>query len=414
MKGVMRFGKKGKLSPRYSRPFEILDHGGPVAYILALPPELSGVHPDVEIEAPSIDSIHVVSEFSEVFPNDLPGMPPDRDIDFCIDFDLGTRPISIPPYRMTPAELRELKAQLQEFLDKEFILPSASPWGAPVLFVKKKDVSKEWVMVYPQKIEAVKNWVRPSSVTEVRSFVGLTSYYCRFVKNFASIATRLTILTKKEIPFEWTEKCEESFQKRKTLLTNAPILALPVEGNNFIVYCDASRSSLGAVLMPDKNIIAYTSRQLKVHERNYPTHDLELVVVLFVLKIWWHYLYGVKCEVCTNHRSLQHVFTQKYLNLAQRRWMKLLKDYDVTIQYHPGKANVVADALSRKAVIMGSLAYLSVTKCHDPSLGPRRERRMGNPKEPQTSLIAYHYTFLVAEAIKMTISDKHNQGGNRD
>ncbi|WMV25841.1 hypothetical protein MTR67_019226, partial [Solanum verrucosum] len=109
----------------------------------------------------------------------------------------------------------------------------------------------------------------------------------------------------------------------------------------------------------DKNVIAYASRQLKVHERNYPTHDLELVAVVFTLKTWRHYLYGVNCEVFTDHRSLQHAFTQKY---GQRKWMELLKDYDVTIQYHLGKANVVADALSRKTVSMSSLACLSVSK----------------------------------------------------
>ncbi|WMV18707.1 hypothetical protein MTR67_012092 [Solanum verrucosum] len=217
-------------------------------------------------------------------------------------------------------------------------------------------------MVDPQNIEAVKNWVRPSSVTEVRSFVGLASYYRRFVKNFASIATHLTNLTKKEILFEWTEKCEERFQKLKTILTTAPILAVLVEGKDFIVYCDASHSGLGAVLMHDKNVIAYASRQLKVHERNYPTHYLELAAVVFALKIWRHYLYGVKCEVFTDDRSLQHVFTQNDLNLRQRRWMELLKDYYVTIQYHPVKANVVVDDLSRKAVSIGSLACLSVTK----------------------------------------------------
>ena len=114
--------------------------------------------------------------------------------------------------------------------------------------------------------------------------------------------------------------------------------------------------------MQEKNVIAYASRQLKVHERNYPTHDLELAAVVFALKQWRHYLYGVKCEVYTDHRSLQYVFTQKYLNLRQRRWMELLKDYDITILYHPRKANVVADALSRKAESMGSLAHLQVSR----------------------------------------------------
>ena len=98
--------------------------------------------------------------------------------------------------------------------------------------------------------------------------------------------------------------------------------------------------------MQEKNVIAYDSRQLKVNERIYPTHDLELAAVVFALKQWRHYLYGVKCEVYTDHRSLQYVFTQRDLNLRQRRWMELLKDYDVTILYHPGKANVVANALS--------------------------------------------------------------------
>ena len=145
-------------------------------------------------------------------------------------------------------------------------------------------VSKDGVMVDPSKIETVKNWVRPTNVSEIRSFVGLSSYYRRFVKGFSSIASQLTNLTKQNIPFVWSDECEESFQKLKTLLTTAPILTLPVEGKNFIVYCDASYSCLGAVLMQEKNVIAYASRQLKVHERNYPTHDLKLAAVVFELK----------------------------------------------------------------------------------------------------------------------------------
>ena len=122
-------------------------------------------------------------------------------------------------------------------------------------------------------------------------------------------------LTKQNVPFVWSDECEESFQKLKTLLNTAPILTLPVEGKNFIVYFDASYSCLGAVLMQEKNVIAYALRQLKVHERNYPTHDLELAAVVFALKEWRHYLYGVKCEEYTNHRSLKYVFNKKDLNL---------------------------------------------------------------------------------------------------
>ena len=133
----------------------------------------------------------------------------------------------------------------------------------------------------PSKIETVRNWVKTTNVSEMRSFVGLASYYRRFVKGFSSIASQLKSLTKQNVPFVWSNECEESFQKLKTLLTTAPILTLPVEGKNFIVYCDASYSGFGAVLMQEKNVIAYASRQLKVHERNYPTHDLELAAVVF-------------------------------------------------------------------------------------------------------------------------------------
>ena len=145
-------------------------------------------------------------------------------------------------------------------------------------------VSKDGVMVDPSNIDAVKSWVRPTNVLEVRSFVGLPSYYRRFVKGFSSVASQLTNLTKQNVPFVWSDECEESFQKLKTLLTTAPILTLPVEGKNFIVYCDASYSGLGAVLMQERNVIVYASRQLKVHERNYPTHDFELAAVVFPLK----------------------------------------------------------------------------------------------------------------------------------
>ncbi|WMV59039.1 hypothetical protein MTR67_052424 [Solanum verrucosum] len=169
-------------------------------------------------------------------------------------------------------------------------------WLTSVAFLEHV-ISREGVMVDPQKIEEVKNWVRPSFVTELTSFVGRATYYCRFVKNFASIATHLTRLTKNEVPFEWTEKCHESFQKLKTLLTTTPILALPVESKDFIVYCDAFHSGLGVVLMQDKNAIAYAPWRLKVYEMNYPTHDLELAAVVLALKIWRHYLYGVKCEM---------------------------------------------------------------------------------------------------------------------
>ncbi|GJS58462.1 putative reverse transcriptase domain-containing protein [Tanacetum coccineum] len=159
----------------------------------------------------------------------------------------------------------------------------------------------------------------------------------------------MTKLTQKSVKFNWGEKEETAFQTLKQKLCSAPILALPEGSENFVVYCDASHKGLGAVLMQKEKVIAYASRQLKIHEKNYTTHDLELGAVVFALKMWRHYLYGTKCVVYTDHKSLQHILDQKELNMRQRRWLELLSDYDCELRYHPGKANVVADALSRKS-----------------------------------------------------------------
>ena len=132
-------------------------------------------------------------------------------------------------------------------------------------------------------------------------------------------------------------------------ISHAPVLALPDESGNFEIYSDASLNGLGCVLMQHGGVIAYALRQLKPHEMNYPTHDLELEAIIFALKIWRHYLYGEKRKIFTDHKSLQYLFTLKDLNLRQRRWIELPSDYDCTIEYHPGRANVVADALSRKS-----------------------------------------------------------------
>ena len=214
-------------------------------------------------------------------------------------------------------------------------------------------------MVDP-KVEAIQQWPRPTTVTEILSFLGLASYYRRFVKNFSKIIAPLMQQTQKNVKFQWSDACEESFQKLKTCLTTAPVLVLPSSSGGFLVYCDASRVGLGCVLMQHCRVIAYASRQLKKHEQNYPTHDLEMAAVVFALKIWQHYLYGEPCEIFTDHKSLKYIFQHKDLNLRQRRWVELLKDYDCTILYHSRKANVVADALSRKS--MGSLAHITSSK----------------------------------------------------
>nr|GEX64952.1 putative reverse transcriptase domain-containing protein [Tanacetum cinerariifolium] len=177
---------------------------------------------------------------------------------------------------------------------------------------------------------------------------GLTGYYRRFIASFSKIAKPLTPLTQKNKKFEWGDEQENAFQTLKDMLCDAPILALPEGADDFVVYCDASNQGFGCVLMQRNKVIAYASRQLKIHEKNYTTHDLELGAVVFALKMWRHYLYGTKSVIYTDHKSLQHIFDQKELNMRQRRWIEPFSDYDCEIHYHPGKANVVADALSRK------------------------------------------------------------------
>nr|GEV75016.1 putative reverse transcriptase domain-containing protein [Tanacetum cinerariifolium] len=177
---------------------------------------------------------------------------------------------------------------------------------------------------------------------------GLAGYYRRFTENFSKIAKSLTNLTHKCKTFDWGEEQELAFQTLKDKMCNAPVLALPDGSKEFMVYYDASEIGLGCVLMQRGKVIAYASRQLKIHEKNYTTYDLELGVVVFALKIWRHYLYGTKSVIYTVHKSLQHMFSQKEMNIRQRHWIELFSDYDCEIRYHLGMANVVADVLSKK------------------------------------------------------------------
>ncbi|GJX21502.1 reverse transcriptase domain-containing protein [Tanacetum coccineum] len=450
-----------------------------------------------------LEDVPTVRDFPEVFPEDLPGLPPTRQVEFQIDLIPGAAPIARTPYRLAPSEMEELSTQLQELSDKGFIRPSSSPWDSVCLSQKKKsngsfrmcidyrelnkltvknryplpriddlfdqlqgssvyskidlrsgyhrlrvcdeDIPKtafrtryghyefqvmpfgltnapavfmdlmnrvcrpyldKFVIVFidtlkstpktnenkitsrlilellkkeelyakfskcdfwlssvqflghvidskgihvdPAKIESIKDWESPKTPTEIRQFLGLAGYYRRFIEGFSKISKPMTKLTQKNVKFNWGEKEETAFQTLKQKLCSAPILALPEGSENFVVYCDASHKGLGAVLMQKEKVIAYASRQLKIHEKNYTTHDLELGAVVFALKMWRHYLYGTKCVVYTDHKSLQHILDQKELNMRQRRWLELLSDYDCELRYHPGKANVVADALSRK------------------------------------------------------------------
>nr|GEV94599.1 putative reverse transcriptase domain-containing protein [Tanacetum cinerariifolium] len=359
-------------------------------------------------------------------------------------FNIDLLPVELGSFDaiIAPSEMKELSEQLQELSDKGFIRPSSSPWGAPVLFVKKKDgsfmmcidyrelnkltvknryplsriddlfdqlqgssvyskidlrssyhqlrvqeqdvpkttfrtryghyefqvmpfgltnapaipkvqflghvIDCQGIHVDPAKIESIKDWASPKTPTEIRQILDLAGYYRRFIEGFSKISKSMTKLTQKGVKFDWGEKQEAAFQLLKQNLCSAPILALREGSKDFVVYCDASHKGLGAVLMQREKVIAYASHHLKIHEKNYTTNDLKLGSVVFALKIWRHYLYGTKCTVFTDHKSLQHILDQKELNMRQRRWLKLLSDYDCEIRYHPGKANVVTDALSQK------------------------------------------------------------------
>jgi hypothetical protein len=251
-------------------------------------------------------------------------------------------------FSQTEAEHEEhLRITLQTLRDHQLYakFSKCEFWLSEVKFLGHV-ISGDGIAVDPSKVEAVTDWQQPTTVSEIRSFLGLAGYYRKFIQDFSRIATPLTRLTKKGVQFVWDSRCEEAFKCLKEKLTSAPVLMIPRSDQCFVVYTDASLQGLGGVLM--QRVIAYASRQLQIHEQNYPTHDLELAAVVFALKIWRHYLYGVQFELFTDHKSLRYLYSQKELNQRQSRWMELIKDYDFALQYHPGKANVVADALSRK------------------------------------------------------------------
>ncbi|GJY16193.1 putative reverse transcriptase domain-containing protein [Tanacetum coccineum] len=324
----------------------------------------------------------VVREFPEVFPEDLPGLPPVRQVEFQIDLIPRAAPVARASYRLAPSEMQELFNQLLELADRGSSVYSKIDLrsGYHQLRVRDEDIPKT---AFRTRYGHYEFQVMPFGLTNAPAvFMDLMNRVCKpyldkfvivfiddiliYSRNKEEHANHLRIileLLKKEKLYAklskcdfwiqnkkyiWGENQESAFQLLKQKLCEAPILALPEENDNFVVYCDASHQGLGAVLMQREKVIAYASRQLKPNEENYTTHDLELGAVVFALKIWRHYLYGTKCTVFTDHKSLQHILDQKELNMRQRRWLELLADYDCEIRYHPGKANVVADALSRK------------------------------------------------------------------
>ncbi|GJU88625.1 putative reverse transcriptase domain-containing protein [Tanacetum coccineum] len=260
-----------------------------------------------EPEEKRLEDVPIVRDFPKVFPEDFPGLPPSRT-------KLSFQTTLVPGVALVLAGAHRVPHPEEKFHQS-------------CLSKRKMDL-----------FGCVSITVSPKTPTEIRYFLGLAGYYRQFIEGFSKIAKPMTKLTQKSVKFDWSEKAKASFQLLKQKLCSAPILALPKGSENFVVYCDASRKGLGAVLMQRENVIAYASCQLKIHEKNYTTYDLELRAVVFALKMWRHYLYDMKCVVFTDHKSLQHILDQKELNMRQRRWLELLSDYDCKIRYHPENA----------------------------------------------------------------------------
>jgi hypothetical protein len=181
-------------------------------------------------------------------------------------------------------------------------------WLTKVTFLRHV-ISTRGVSVDPSKINDVLNWMPPMNASEIWSFLGLAGFYCRFIKDFSKIAKPMTRLLEKNKDLDWIEECQASFEELKKRLTSTPVLILPDITKKFDIYCDALRQGLGCVLMQDGTVISYASRQLRKHEENYPTHDMELVAVVHALKIWRHNLIGQRCEIYSDHKSLKYIFT---------------------------------------------------------------------------------------------------------
>jgi hypothetical protein len=177
----------------------------------------------------------------------------------------------------------------------------------------------------------------------VRSFLGLAGYYRRFIPNFSKIAKPIIELLKKGNKYVWSDACDEAFKLLKKLLITSPMLAQSNTDKPFDVYCDASGTGFDGVLMKEGVVISYSLSQLRHHEEHYPTHDLELVIVVMALRTWWHYLLGNVVHIYMDHKSMKYIFTQPDLNMRQRRWLELIKDYELEVHYHPGKENVIPD-----------------------------------------------------------------------
>jgi len=216
-------------------------------------------------------------------------------------------------------------------------------------------VSADGIKVDEEKVKAIRKWPSPKNVSEVRSFNGLAGFYQRFVKDFSTIAAPLREVIKKDIGFKWEDAQENAFQALKEKLTNSPVLILPNFMKTFEIVCDASGLGIRAVLMQDYKPIAYFSENLGGATHNYTTYDKELYALVRALETWQHYLWPKKFVIHTNHESLKHLKGQQKLNKRHARWIEFIETFPYVIKYKKGKDNVVADALSRRYVLLTSL-----------------------------------------------------------
>ncbi|GJU61879.1 putative reverse transcriptase domain-containing protein [Tanacetum coccineum] len=338
------------------------------------------------------EDIVVVRDFLEVFLDDLSGLPPIREIKFGIELVPGAILITQSPYRLTPYKIEELSGQLKELQDKElnkltiknrypfpriddlFDQLQGSQYFSKIeirlyldkfvimfiddilIYSKTREEHEVYLRLILKLLKEEKLYAKFSKcefwLREVQ-FLGnvingdgihVDPIKIEAVKNWEAFRTP----SEKCKTFDWGEEQGRAFQTLKDKLCNTPVLALLDGPEGFVVYYDASGLGLCCVLMQRGKVIAFASRQLKIHEKNYTTYDLELGAVMFALKIWRHYLYKTKSVIYTDHKCLQHIFNQKELNMRQRRWIELFSDYDCKIRYHSGKANIVADALTRE------------------------------------------------------------------
>ncbi|XP_048227283.1 uncharacterized protein LOC125369308, partial [Ricinus communis] len=293
--------------------------------------------------------------YEDLFPEEIPnGLPPKRGIEHQIDFIPGASIPNRPAYRCNPEETKEIEKQVSELMEKGYVRESMSPCVVPVLLVPKKDgtwrmcVDCRGIHVDQEKVKVIREWPTPTSVSDVRSFHGLASFYRRFIKNFSTIAAPLTECIKKNVCFKWGIEQDEAFNLLKDKLSSAPLLSLPNFTKPFEIECDASGIGIGGVLMQEGKPIAFFSEKLSGASLNYPTYDKEFYALVRVLKTWQHYLGYKEFIIHTDHESLKYLKGQGKLNKRHAKWVEFIESFPYIIKYKQGKENVVVDALSKR------------------------------------------------------------------